>query len=220
MKTKFIVALAILISASLACNFAANLPGGVSQPSNVLFQDDFSDKSSGWDSVNDAEGITDYENGAYRIYVNKDQFDFWSNPGLTSLPADVRIEVDATKTAGPDMNDIGVICRYTQVDDVSNFYYLYISSDGFAIIDKIENDEPSTLSEALTDPHSAIKTGNASNHLRADCIGSTLTLYVNGQKVLTATDSAITGGDVGLIAGTFDEAGTDVLFDNLVVTKP
>jgi hypothetical protein len=33
-------------------------------------------------------------------------------------------------------------------------------------------------------------------------------------------DTSFTSGDVGLIAGTYEEAGTDVLFDNFVVTKP
>jgi hypothetical protein len=42
---------------------------------------------------------------------------------------------------------------------------------------------------------------------------------VNGQQVLSATDSSLTSGDIGLIAGTYDEGNVDVLFDNLVVTS-
>ena len=33
-------------------------------------------------------------------------------------------------------------------------------------------------------------------------------------------DETFTTGDVGLIAGTFDAAGTDIRFDNFVVSKP
>ena len=58
------------------------------------------------------------------------------------------------------------------------------------------------------------------NHIRADCIGNELTLYVNGQQVATATDSEFTGGDIGVIAGTFSTPGTDIHFDNFVVTRP
>jgi hypothetical protein len=69
--------------------------------------------------------------------------------------------------------------------------------------------------------NSAVNTGDAQNHIRADCIGETLTLYVNGQKVSTAQDVAFTGGGkVGVFAGTYDEPGTDIRFDNFIVTAP
>jgi hypothetical protein len=67
---------------------------------------------------------------------------------------------------------------------------------------------------------SKINQGSAANHIRFDCVGSTLSLYVNGSLVDQQTDSAYTVGNTGLIAGTFDSAGTDILFDNLVVYKP
>ena len=65
-----------------------------------------------------------------------------------------------------------------------------------------------------------IKTGAAVNHLRADCNGDTLTFYINGFKIAEARDSTLTHGDVGLLAGTFDQPGVDVIFDNFVVMKP
>jgi hypothetical protein len=33
-------------------------------------------------------------------------------------------------------------------------------------------------------------------------------------------DSTLTSGDVGLMAGTFSNPGTDILFDNFVVRQP
>jgi hypothetical protein len=220
MKKYVLSAVVVLVLASLACTLGGSLPGGGSQSTDVLFKDDFSDTSSGWDSVNDADGITDYADGVYRIQVNKTQFDFWANPGLTTLPGDVRVEVDATKSDGPDQNDIGVICRYNKTDTNFTFYYFYISSDGYAGIGKIINNEQSYLTDELAEPHAAIKTGNAQNRITAECVGTSLTLKVNGQQILTTTDDSITSGDVGLIAGTFDTAGTDVFFDNFQVTKP
>ena len=61
--------------------------------------------------------------------------------------------------------------------------------------------------------------GPASNHIRFDCIGSTLTLFVNGTQVDQQTDSEYIIGNVGLIAGTFADVGTDILFDNFMVYK-
>jgi hypothetical protein len=34
------------------------------------------------------------------------------------------------------------------------------------------------------------------------------------------SDSDFASGDVGLLAGTYDEVGTDIHFDNFVVRKP
>ncbi|MEN6483176.1 MAG: hypothetical protein ABFD29_13525 [Anaerolineaceae bacterium] len=58
------------------------------------------------------------------------------------------------------------------------------------------------------------------NYLRADCNQSDLTFYINGTKVLEGHDSSFTSGDVGLIAGTYEETGVDIFFDNFIVYKP
>jgi hypothetical protein len=69
-------------------------------------------------------------------------------------------------------------------------------------------------------PSDAINQGSASNHIRFDCNGDVLTLYVNGQQVDQQTDGEYTSGNVGLIAGTYDTPGTDILFDNFSVYQP
>jgi hypothetical protein len=69
-------------------------------------------------------------------------------------------------------------------------------------------------------PTTAVNAGSTPNKLRADCVGSTLTLYANGQMLATVTDTSFTTGDVGLLVGTFDEPNVSVQFDNFVVTKP
>jgi hypothetical protein len=65
-----------------------------------------------------------------------------------------------------------------------------------------------------------IAQGAVTNHIRFDCIGPTLTLFVNGTQVDQQTDSEYTTGNVGLVAGSFTTAGTDILFDNFIVYKP
>jgi hypothetical protein len=180
-----------------------------------LFVDDFSDPSSGWDRVNEDEGITDYGDGIYRILVNTDNTDIWANPGLEFT--NTIIEVDARKVGGPDDNDYGVICRY---QDLSNFYFLIISSDGFYGIAKVVDGEQELIDLESMAYSEHINQGNNSNEIRADCIGQQLSLYVNGQKLIEATDSQHTSGDVGLIAGTYDTAGTEIHFDDFVVKSP
>ena len=183
----------------------------------IYFQDDFSNDATGWPRIRTDEGITDYEDGVYRILVNLDNQDYLGTPGLSSL-SDVRVEVDATKVAGSDDNDFGIMCRY---QDNNNFYQFFVSSDGFVGILKVVDGATQNISADELVSHSAVNQGYAQNHMRADCIGDMLTLYVNGQKVLTAQDTTFTsGGDVGVFAGTYDIPGTDIHFDNFIVTLP
>ena len=87
-----------LILTSLACNISqvSRIFGEYpTNPGDLLFQDGFSDPSSGWDRGSTEEGLTDYENDRYRILVNSTNADFWSNPGLYFM--NVQVEVDAGK---------------------------------------------------------------------------------------------------------------------------
>jgi hypothetical protein len=221
---KFSIALVLLMLASLACNFS--LPSGKSAPvasSSVLYSDDFSNVNSGWDRVTKDYKITDYDgNGAYRIWVDRAQFDVWSTP-YQNFDGDVIVEADATKVGGPDDNDFGVICRYTEdtTAQTFSFYYFIISSDGYAVIGRVLNGQQQWISSDAMQSSTAINTGAATNHIRADCVGSTLTLYVNGQKVTSVADTNLAAtGDAGLMAGTFDTTGVDMLFDNFTVSRP
>ncbi|HPH95193.1 MAG TPA: hypothetical protein PKW33_03440 [Anaerolineaceae bacterium] len=201
-----------LMLAALACDLSG---GGEEAKGAVLFQDDFSNPSSGWATVKDTDQIMAYEAGGFRIWVNKPNFLYWSVPGLKF--SDVRVEVDAKKMAGPEDNDYGIICRYV---DQENYYGFLISSDGYYGIIKTKNGEQNVFGGEGMRFSDLIKTGDAVNRVRADCIGSTLALYINGQQVDMTQDEDFTVGDVGLLTGSFDTAGVDILFDNFVVKKP
>jgi len=124
---------------------------------------------------------------------------------------------DAVKAGGPDDNDFGVICRY---QDVDNFYFFIISSDGYYGIGKTVDGVQELIGTDQMNPDDAINQGDANNHIKADCVGSHLVLHANGAKLADVEDTSLSSGDVGLIAGTFDEAGADIHFDNFVVRKP
>ena len=190
---------------------APTLPEG-----EALFHDDFSDSGSGWDRASEDSGGTDYSSGVYRIWVDQSRQDRWANPGLSFT--DVRVEADASKAAGPNNNDFGLICRYR---DSGNFYAFWISSDGFAgIIRYLDGDSQVLSEDELMQASEQIRQGYATNHLRADCVGTTLRLFVNGELVEEVEDASHAEGDVGLMAGTFDLPGVDIHFDNFVVLAP
>jgi hypothetical protein len=138
-----------------------------------------------------------------------------ATPGQ-SFQNDISIQVDATKAGGPDHNSFGIICR---AQDNSNYYYLFITSDGYADIIKRENGEDTLLSVDMQTPSAAIRQGAATNRISADCVGNTLTLSVNGQEIASGTDSSFSSGGTGLLAGTYETPGVDILFDNFTVFK-
>jgi zinc-ribbon domain len=182
----------------------------------IIFSDDFSNPNSGWDRINDTDYYTDYYNNAYRITINSSMYDSWANPD-DNVFSNVSIEVDATKNGGPDDNDFGVICRYQSVD---KFYYAVISSDGYFGITKVTSASSTLLGRDNLEASDAINQGFATNHIRFDCNGNVLTLYVNGQQIDQQTDSDYSTGNVGLLAGTYDTPGTDILFDNFIIYQP
>ena len=222
MKKIYLLAILALLMSSPGCSSSSNQSDGgettAKSTGRIYLQDDFSNDASGWPGVRTDEGTTDYENGVYRILVNLKNDDYFATPGLTSLPNDVRVEVDATKVAGSDNNDFGILCRY---QDNNNVYQFVVSSDGYVGILKLEDGSMQSISAETLIESSAVNTGNAQNHIRADCIGEMLALYVNGQQVSTAQDTTfLRGGEVGVFAGTYDTPGTDIHFDNFIVTAP
>jgi len=181
---------------------------------SILFQDDFSKVKSGWDRWTGDEGSTDYLNGNYRIHVNRSNWDQWATPYANFQ--DVSIEVDATKISGTDDNNFGIICNYVSSDQ---FYMLLISSDGYYAIQKNTPEGYLVLSDVYFLASDLINQGNASNHIKADCAGGRLALTVNGSLLSEVTDFDYMSGDVGLLAGCFDETDTEILFDNFIVRK-
>ena len=219
-KKLLIRVIALIFTLVLTACQGLGLPGasGDQQAGSgeVYFKDDFSDPSSGWDRLSGDGGTTDYLEGTYRIQVTQPKRTLWANPKL--LFNDLRIEADVTKGEGSDNNVFGLICRY---QDEANFYAFFISSDGYYGITKvIEGAGPKLLGTDKMTTSEIIKKGNATNHLRGDCVTNKLTLYVNGQMLTSVEDPDLDSGDVGLLAGIFGDTNLDVRFDNLVVSSP
>ena len=202
----------------MACLLSACLPFAAPAPTpasgGTLFFDDFSDQASGWERFTSAEGTMDYDGNGFRFLVNALDTNFWSTPGASFR--DVRIEVDVAKISGPDENRIGVLCRFLQ----GNYYFFMVSSDGYYTIGKYLGGNVIQLGQSQMEFNPSIHTGLAVNHLRGDCIGDTLTFYVNGAPVAQAQDADLSEGGIGLLAGTFSQPGVDVIFDNFFVLRP
>ena len=214
MKKTFIIYVSsfILILASCA-------PGSPAQTilsgksGDILYQDLFADNTSGWDRVLNDGGIMDYDSGGYRFLIRESKVNYWSTPG--EYFGDVRVEADVARLNGPEENRAGLLCRYQN----GNYYFFIISTDGFYGIGKFIGGQTILLGQESMVASDVIL-AEGINHLRGDCTGNTLTFYVNFTQVASVQDSDFPAGDVGVLAGSFNEPGVDVLFQNFVVLQP
>jgi hypothetical protein len=209
----FIFSLSAFIFLLASCSPAPIPTLPPAKPGDILFQDEFENNTTGWDRVLNENGIMDYDQGSYRILVQQPTMNFWSTPEKNFR--DVRVEADVIRLNGPDENRVGLICRYQAGD----YYFFIISNDGFYAIGKFIGGNTILLGQNEMQSSEFILT-NSINHLRADCIGNTLTFFVNFNQVASVQDTDFPSGDVGLLAGSFSEAGVDVSFDHFVVMQP
>lgn len=164
----------------------------------LVFEDSF-DQEGIWDSRNLNVGRFGYENGWFQIYIDKpDSFIYVPAPVLPAK--DVRLEVDISKRSGAMFDEAGVFCRL-QLE--GGHYELMFSAEArTSAIYRVNGDEYVAIGRAVLPPEIKLNTGEKPNHLRAECVGSKLRLFVNDWLTLETQDSNFEGGWVGLAAGT------------------
>ena len=205
-------------------NVLVRVPGGqreIAAPTGMdaagaalTFQDDFSSPDPNW-NLESGNGVErGVEDGELSLRVVDAQTDAWSTYSSANL-SDVIVEVDARKAAGPDMNNYGVLCRYKDPD---NFYFLQLGSDGtYAISRYLDGDGKMLVDWAKS---SAINTGEGVNHIRVECVGNTLSLYINDTLLTSVVDDGLHQGQIALGLGTYDEGNVEIRFDNLTLKTP
>ncbi len=184
--------------------------------------------------------------GVMRLNVG----DVGSGPFSTTRQhfADFDLRVQATPIEGPLNNGYGVIFRLRDSDNTSpgdDSYYLFlISSDGYYEVKRVIGRDEKLLSAWIESPlvHQGI---GATNWLRVVARGDQFQFFINEQPVQvcvpnnpegestyfmgecvegamqdTLTDSAITSGQLGVVALSIDEPGVVVEFDNFLVYGP
>jgi serine/threonine protein kinase len=184
--------------------------------SNLIFRDDFGNPASGWEADEYIAGSVGYKDGIYFVTSISNTKIMWGVANRTF--DDLIIEVDTTQiSAGPESdNAYGVVCR--EQEGNGDGYYLLISGDGFYGIAKSIGDDSEFLVEWTES--SAIRQGNATNHIRAVCNGPTLELFVNGEFMAATEDDTFAQGDIALTAMTYEDDMTEVHFDDLAVYAP
>lgn len=177
-----------------------------------LYQDDFSDSDSGWAHDKDPGGFVGYKNNEYVIEVGVEKYLYWGVP--KEKFSDMVLKVTARVITPVDGGEFGVICRY---QDNENFYGMSVTGDGWFGIWKLEADEFEMLLDwdysrdiPLYEPLA----------ITASCSSNELTLAVDEKVLGQVKDFTFSKGDIGLFAGTWEESGLTVAFDDLEVRSP
>jgi hypothetical protein len=180
--------------------------------SQYIFQDDFSDETSGWNISANKVAEKYYKSGEYFMHIlpgyASDYSNAWSIAGIENL-TDVAIDVDARFIGGEGA--YGVIVNYLGED---SFYFFEIAPNGYWDLVQRTGGESYDLVKFIFTP--AIRSGNSVNHLRIELSSSPM-LYVNGQ-LISSLNIPYGKGGIGLWATAWHGNEFEVAFDNFVVT--
>jgi hypothetical protein len=146
--------------------------------------------------------------------VNPIQFSLWI-PDPENLDLEnIVINVDVAIEQASQLGDIGVLCRY---QDADNHYALEVSEDGYYAIWKRVNGEVIPIIDWT--PSDLIPTDGSPFVVNASCDGAQLSVGINGTLLATGTDTDFSSGNVGMIAGTWENPNLIVSFDNFEVIE-
>ncbi len=218
--SKILLGLGAITLVVLACGTIPSIPSLTGSGSNgSLFTDDFSDTNGPWGTGTNSDRSVEYGNGGLQMQVFTENFFIWSGFNDTNYQ-DVHVEVTVRNNSSDSTTAFGIMCDQQVTSDA--FYYAAITADGEYAIAKasvaqqdvfLTNNDRWDTSELIT-PHAA------SYRLGADCGNGALTLYVDGQKIVSVTDADYTKGKVALFTWSGKETnGTDVTFDDFALTS-
>jgi hypothetical protein len=190
-------------------------PGGPQSecPCERLYADDFSDPGSGWPQQTYADVTAGYDQGNYRIVIDRDYWAAWVWPDF--LCEGCSTEVTAWR-AGGQGSSYGVV--FGVVDN--NNFYLFRTDPArreYALVRK-QSGAWEVLIPVTGSNH--IRGGEAHNRLKVTREGSMIKLYVNGQHLGGYTDSTFTGSRrVGLYAESEGHHPVTLRYDDFTVWR-
>jgi serine/threonine protein kinase len=119
---------------------------------------------------------------------------------------DVLIETYAQKVAGPNTNNLSLICRRSD----AGWYEFSMTSGGYWYVWLYNNKKYSILTKGAS---TAIQMQGRPNQIQATCIGKTLTFYINGVQVGSIDDRTFLGGGQVGVSIYAEYPGLGVEFD-------
>lgn len=209
MKTKLFIPVLLLMLLLAACEAEPTHEPVVGE---AMLSQTF-DSADAWEIYSSENSDLKVVDGVYQIEINDAGYIWGQNELKTE---DVIIEVTTNQLSDFDDNGYGIICR-SDANNNGDGYYFLISGDGYASIRKGEGADVPALTEWAES--SAINKGQATNKIKAVCIGDYLALYVNDKFITEATDSTFVSGFTALTAVANEGGSARITFDNLNIWK-
>jgi hypothetical protein len=219
-QTRFLLLFVIILLLLNSCSSIRNLQFSQDKlpwksSGEILLEDDFSDDTSGWEIVNNVYELKGYSGEGYLISINNKGGRSISTTGLQF--SDIKIQVETRKLTGSNDSYLGIVCRY---QDNQNHYRFFVTPDGYTGIVKVVNGESTTLPGGKMSYNHDVKLNDAANLLEVFCVGSHLSLVVNGKLAVSAEDDQLTKGDLGIFAETGQDGAGSFIFTDFKVYKP
>lgn len=169
--------------------------------------DNFSRNTGQWSTDTGSDALRRITRGRLLIDVPEADMFRWSILDAGDY-GDFYVEADASYVDGPADGIMGIVFRYTDVD---NFYAFLTSADGYYALIAYVDGELDRLID-WTETRSLEVEGT--NTLGVLAVGRELAVFANDEELDRVTDRAFSAGSLALLAGTSSDAGLEVAFDN------
>ena len=222
-NNRVFIGIAGLALAVLSCQALSGLGGGTPgapgtpHDDNIILEDDFS--SPRWGTGTDKDSSIEYANEALQFIIYTKNYFVWSLPNDDDYES-VHMEVTVSNNNTDPTTAFGIMCHQQVTGDA--FYYFAITPAGqYAIAKAAVGVKDIFLTNSNEWQYSDFVKANAPSYrIGADCGAGTLTLYVDGQKVDSVTDTSYNSGGVALFVWSGEDvASADVTFDDFVMKK-
>lgn len=177
---------------------------------HAVFFDSFSNPSSGWPRSEDANRRVDYVDGEYQILIKVSPLQILATPGVQCT--DCAVDLDG-RFASSSLGAWGILFGIT--DALDTYAFLINGGQEYSLYRRA-----GAAWQTLIDwtPSTSIRSGQATNHLRVERLGSAIVLRANGLHLHTFYDDSLVGSlRVGATAIAFETPNVDVRLDNYAV---
>jgi hypothetical protein len=206
-RRKLLISLALIV-AFIPATAAAN-------NQSLLFSDTFDQWQNSWASpINTTNSSVRYSDGTLilRDAMDRTRENYALNQTFNF--SDIIVDVDTAFVSGSDLNYHVIACRYI---DGNTHYAFQIGDDGTFAIDKYVDGVRTALVN-VSPSHAITRSPGAKNHMHAECLGSNLSLSVNGVILATVQDSSLPQGRVALSVMAYEAPYTEISYDNLTIS--